>query len=291
MSGFNALTLPNVRLSQKLLERWPTHTYFLHRGTSYGEVMSTVITKNPHWDFELMGGEVRGEDTYDVRHIKVYAGKEWLGTVSYEYHGSDRKIHIANARIASERVRNQGKAVTADPKRALSLINKAFYRKTPTELMTEAREAVFSTLHSISADRSMKANTRKLKFAESAGEFVLATQVELAAIMNASPNGRDLIGKLEECSQSLRALADIKELITTSDLNKATTVVAMPVGYVVHSGDTLSTHTDDTLPEDLRGPLGMLKLTEAGTVLPVGVRVNDTVFFIRNEGESDAVKV
>jgi hypothetical protein len=31
----------------------------------------------------------------------------------------------------------------------------------------------------------------------------------------------------------------------------------------------------------------MLKLTEAGTVLPVGVRVNDTVFFIRNEGESD----
>ena len=287
MSGFNALTLPNVRLSQKLLERWPTHTYFLNRGTSYGEVMSTVITKNPHWDFELMGGEVRGEDTYDVRHIKVYAGKEWLGTVSYEYHGSDRKIHIANARIASERVRNQGKAVTADPKRALSLISKAFYRKTPTELMAQARGEASNLLYRINSDIAMRFTQRRNNFNESAGEFVMAMQLGLASVMSAYSKGGDLMGKIAECSRLSVELSDVRNLCNLNSTDSTTTVVAMPVGYVVHSGDTLSTHTDDTLPEDLRGPLGMLKLTEAGTVLPMGIRINDTVFVIRTEGESD----
>ena len=287
MSGFNALTLPNVRLSQKLLERWPTHTYFLNRGTSYGEVMNTVITKNPNWDFELVGGEVRGENTYEIRNIKVYAGKEWLGTVSYEYHGSERKIHIANARIASERVRNQGKAVTADPKRALSLINKAFYRKTPVELMAQARGEASNLLYRINSDIEMRFTQRRNNFNESAGEFVMAMQLGLASVMSAYSKGDDLMGKIAECSRLSGELSDVRELCNLNNSDKTTTVVVMPVGYVVHSGDTLSTHTDETLPEDLKGPLGMLKLTEAGTVLPMGIRINDTVFVIRTEGESD----
>jgi hypothetical protein len=287
MSGFNALTLPNVRLSQKLLERWPTHTYFLNRGTSYGEVMNTVITKNPNWDFELVGGEVRGENTYEIRNIKVYAGKEWLGTVSYEYHGSERKIHIANARIASERVRNQGKAVTADPKRALSLINKAFYRKTPVELMAQARGEASNLLYRINSDIAMRFTQRRNNFNESAGEFVMAMQLGLASVMSAYSKGDDLMGKIAECSRLSVELSDVRNLCNLNSADSTTTVVVMPVGYVVHSGDTLSTHTDETLPEDLKGPLGMLKLTEAGTVLPMGIRINDTVFVIRTEGESD----
>lgn len=287
MSGFNALTLPNVKLSQKLLERWPTHTYFLNRGTSYGEVMNTVITKNPNWDFELVGGEVRGENTYEIRNIKVYAGKEWLGTVSYEYHGSERKIHIANARIASERVRNQGKAVTADPKRALSLINKAFYRKTPVELMAQARGEASNLLYRINSDIAMRFTQRRNNFNESAGEFVMAMQLGLASVMSAYSKGDDLMGKIAECSRLSVELSDVRNLCNLNSADSTTTVVVMPVGYVVHSGDTLSTHTDETLPEDLKGPLGMLKLTEAGTVLPMGIRINDTVFVIRTEGESD----
>jgi hypothetical protein len=153
--------------------------------------------------------------------------------------------------------------------------------------MAQARGEASNLLYRINSDIAMRFTQRRNNFNESAGEFVMAMQLGLASVMSAYSKGGDLMGKIAECSRLSVELSDVRNLCNLNSTDSTTTVVAMPVGYVVHSGDTLSTHTDETLPEDLKGPLGMLKLTEAGTVLPMGIRINDTVFVIRTEGESD----
>jgi hypothetical protein len=51
--------------------------------------------------------------------------------------------------------------------------------------------------------------------------------------------------------------------------------------YLVKMGDAIQLFNDNTLPEDMRGKLGMLKLVEAEAfVSNVGCRINDEVFVV-----------
>jgi hypothetical protein len=51
--------------------------------------------------------------------------------------------------------------------------------------------------------------------------------------------------------------------------------------YLVKIGDAIQLYDNNTLPEDMRGKLGMLKLVEAEAfVSNVGCRINDEVFVL-----------
>jgi hypothetical protein len=51
-------------------------------------------------------------------------------------------------------------------------------------------------------------------------------------------------------------------------------------------------HTDDSLPDILRGGLGLLKLVEVGTTIPnIGVRAEDNIFFVLDAEEPNDTDV
>lgn len=302
--AIDLMALPNVRIADRLVERYPKEQYRYMFATGdtpycqYGEAMHTVITKNPQWDFVVSGGNshrrLESADAAGVREailvtkVVVFAGKEELGTVAFEYHGSNRKISILNQRLAADRVRNNGKVFTSDAKKAVSLINKAFYRKTPAEVMEEARSKLLITFNNIIGNKNQSIYHHDMKLNSLSTAFVKDKYPELMDILKTFSRGEEVTNALTTYLDAVQDLDALRLMANKHTDGKAVPIVVIRGGYVVHSGDTLSTYTDETLPHELRGPLGMLKLVEPQKLLPVGIRVDDTVFLVVPQGENDA---
>lgn len=300
----NIFELPNVRISNNILTNRPRDKYkYVVSHAEFKAVLQELVTKNPQWDFEFVHGyrsqDPDGQTFFNMSKVYLYAGKEHLGAVGIEYHGGERKVYVHNHRVAAERSRNQGRAFTKDPKRAITLVNKTFSRKSPVELMRDARTKVSSVVVSITQQRKVDlariADTVRAK----AGAFVVANEDRLADIFKESTLGMEVLDSVNKAATQ-KALVDEAEMMLNSlspstntlSYKKSATVVVLQSSYVVHSNDTLSTYTNETLPQEFRGPLGLLKLTEAETLLPVGVRVSDDVYLIvLEEGEKDDAQV
>lgn len=303
--SIDALALPNVRIAESIKTARPPqqYTYTLDGHKEFREVLTHAISANPHWDFEFVSGKRVGiEDPqnpgrfmFRLTKAKVSLGKEYLGDIGIEYHGSSEKVYVLNHRLAAVRSRNQGKAFTSSTQRAITLINKSFSRRTPTELMRDAKALVFSGLNELNSARYFKVREAAVDMNKWASQFVMDNFEQLKPMLAGLANGSQLTEGMATFKQATEAAEEIKMLKNVTDEGGNTTVVVLHGSYVVHSGDTLSTFTHDTLPDALRGPLGMLKLVEPNTLLPVGVRINDEVFLIRvnltAEGEKDAAQV
>lgn len=295
----DVLALPNVSSSNALLLARPPaeFRYSLDGHKGYKEVMEYLISKYPQWDFVFVQGNRNGEKDADGRiplfldKVRVQAGKEVLGFIGVAYHGTTRKVYVLNHRTSAQRSRNQGKMFTADTKRAIQTVTKMFSRKSPTELMNEALEGVAATLRSISVAAAHCDSTHRDNVKVRAAQLVMDNRQQLLSI--AEQGGMLGWAELAECLTAYdKHTEDVEQIQTVnkSYVNKtAATVVALQNSYVVHWNDTVSIFTNDTLPHELRSPLGLLKLTEPKTLLRIGLRVNDDVYLVVPEGESDAV--
>lgn len=303
--SINVLALPNVRIEQSLKDARPPdkYTYSLMGHTEFQEILTHVVAQNPQWDFEFVAGrrttiedaDNPGKNFFRLTKVKVWLGKEHLGDVGIEYHGSAEKVYVLNHRVAANRVRNQGKAFTTDPKRAISLINKNFCRRTPAELMQGAIAMAHTKLGSLSSARYYQTKEAVGEVSKWATKLVLENFDLLQPLLSQSSVGASLHEAMVKFEHMTNREQEAYMLREKADKGQATTVVVLHDSYVVHSIDTLSTFTHETLPEVLRGPLGMLKLVEEGTILPAGVRIDDAVFLINvalpSEGEKDAAQV
>lgn len=301
----NVLALPNVRIEQSLRDARPSHqyTYTLNGHREFQEVLTNVIAQNPHWDFEFVNGRRTniddtsnpGKSYFRLTKVKVYLGKEYLGDVGIEYHGSGEKVYVLNHRVSAERVRNQGKAFTSNPQRAISLINKNFSRKTPSERLKDANSMIAQQVANLNSSRYFQVREAIADLQKRASQFVLDQFEALRPMLTTSAEGNKLLEGMATYQKATEASEEVKMLINAVDNKLTTTVVVLQDSYVVHSGDTLSTFTHDTLPDVLRGPLGMLKLVETNVLLPIGIRVDESVFLINKklvvEGEKDATQV
>jgi hypothetical protein len=65
------------------------------------------------------------------------------------------------------------------------------------------------------------------------------------------------------------------------DANKTALVIKDDGKYLVKMGDVIQLFNDNTLPEDMKSKLGMLKLVEAETFISnMGCRISDEVFVV-----------
>ena len=90
--------------------------------------------------------------------------------------------------------------------------------------------------------------------------------------------GLALIEKTQTAEHEMLTVQDVRDAFSH---DKTSMVIVVDKNYVVKTGDNVQLYDDNTLPENIRGKLGMLKLVEPEAVVTgIGCRVSIDAFVV-----------
>ena len=293
MDASTAMTLSNVTFSDKLLNGRRKSEFDFVVEKPLNEIMWKVITENPSWEFKvheyygnLNEGQTKTSETADTRpritisKFAVYKDGEEIGKIDRDYR-YDAGGHIFS--ITSNAIRNERERIssyrTKDAKKALAAIKKTFSNKSVGERVSEAlgeaarvvsRQAGQKRGNHQSALHSLIPLMRSFAFVENTDAF------KKYAINNGQAHQ---LAKIRETEAEMLTVTDIESKFKS---DKGTSLVLLSNGkYVVKTGDEVQLYDDNTLPLDMRGKLGMLKLVEPEQMIEgVGCRATTEVFVL-----------
>jgi hypothetical protein len=311
----NPIPLPNVVFGPKLQDMgipkeqmYPTYEHDPLR-----ELLWELASRNPLWDFTISKSSVHKRDegvvdglthTLFIREITITSEREVLGSFTADYHGATRKLFITNERIAKERTgRNQGRMATSDVKRAYREIVKNFYSKNPKERATEAASLIAKKLGDIDRKTSHSVYQFDHEFQTAVSSFVKRNPQVLTTFPHVDLDRNKAVSSLE----SLNAASEAKDKIATVQMtmanmwssladpskhkapDNAAVVISQGSTYVLTYKGQICTIPSEDLPEELRGPLGMLKLSDAMQLIDgIGFRIDDKIFLVFTQESNDA---
>jgi hypothetical protein len=287
MDASTAMTLSNVTISDKLLNGRRKSDFDFVVEKPLHEIMWKVIVENPSWEFRVLEyyGQIKSE-TADTRprltigKFAVFKDGEEIGKIDRDYR-YDAGGHIFS--ISSNTIRNERERVgayrTKDAKKALAAIKKTFSNKSVAERMNDALgEANRVVSRQTSQKRSNHQSTlHNLMPLMKAFAFVQhAEDFKKYVIVNGQAHQ---LAKLREAEAEMLTVTDIEAKFKA---DKGTSLVLLSNGkYVVKTGDEVQLYDDNTLPLDMRGKLGMLKLVEPEQMIEgVGCRATTEVFVL-----------
>jgi hypothetical protein len=286
----NTLELSNVEISDKLKENAAAHgrtITFVDR--LIDPVIQRLATLNPLWRFVATDVTYSSDNQLRVTAFSVVEHGEELGTIERHYHGREYVIHVCNERIGKDRVRRGGYK-TADADKAILKAKKMFYKLKPTERLEQAMKAAEGV---ISQQKRRKDNERynhERTVRDAAMHFIMGTGFPLFLAHVESWHDIDKnritksINEKERIDSEMLTIEKVKQHFE----NRVAAVVVKDGGkYLVKVGDDVQLYDDNSLPETMRGKLGMLKLVEAEYFIEdVGCRVNDEVFVVLMDEET-----
>ena len=289
----NAMEFINVVLSDKLQrERGiPKADYKLW------SPMNTVIEKlaplHPMWRFEVTEATNFNSGKPDALIVKVSEYGDVLGSIGRQWHGSNYQLFVTNDRISDKMVRGSSYKTT-DPEKAIAKIRKTFSRASIKERVakSETRAADFlanQASYKLREEREVKAsiNGKAMKYVMQEGWPSFLAHVETLPA-----NERDNILKnVQERDRLKDEMLTIESVQAKFNEQKTALVIRDAGKYVVKIGDTVQIYDDNTLPTNLRGGIGLLKLVEVEHFLTdIGCRVSDEVFvlLVKEEGVEHA---
>jgi hypothetical protein len=171
---------------------------------------------------------------------------------------------------------------TKDPKKALAAIKKTFISKTINERINTARDVASNVIHRQIRQKNSDASDSFRKLESSVKKFAFElrpTEYEDYAIQSGVGV---VLSKYKEQSLEMKTVQDIKNKFENAG---AINLVIVDKGkYIVKTGDEVKLYDDNTLPNDMRGKLGMLKLVEPEQMIEgVGCRATAEVFVLTAE--------
>ena len=287
MDASTAMTLSNVTFSDKLLNGRRKSDFDFSVEKPLHEIMWKVIVENPTWEFKVHEyyGSVKSE-TADTRpritvsKFAVFKDGEEIGKIDRDYR-YDQGGHVFS--ITSNAIRNERERVgayrTKDAKKALAAIKKTFSNKSVGERVNEAlgeaarvvsRQAGQKRGNHQSALHSLIPLMKAFAFKEMEEAF------KKYVVRNGQAHQ---LAKIRETEAEMLTVTDIESKFKT---DKGTSLVLLSNGkYVVKTGDEVQLYDDNTLPLDMRGKLGMLKLVEPEQMIEgVGCRATTEVFVL-----------
>jgi hypothetical protein len=287
----NVLELNNVVLSEKLQrERGiPKTDYKLYRLMQ--EVLDKLAPLRPMWKFEITGAQNFSGNTPDVLKVEVSEYGEMLGTIHRAWHASDYHLFISNDRIEEKMTRGSAYKTTS-PEKAIAKIKKTFSRPSVNERVAKAEklgehiiDRQVSNMHRNIRDAKYNIHEAANKYVMGEGWPLFLTYVETLPTVE-----RDrLLKHIQARDNNAEEMLTI-EAVQAKFRERKTALVIKDAGkYVVKIGDSVQIYDDNTLPLNLRGGLGLLKLVDAEHFLAsIGCRVNEEVFIVlvNEEGES-----
>jgi hypothetical protein len=286
MDANTAMTLSNVTISDKLLNGRRKSEFDFVVEKPLNEIMWKVITENPTWEFrvEQYYGQIKSETADDrpritVSKFKVFKDGEEVGVIDrdYRYDAGGYIFSITSNTIRNERER-VGAYRTKDAKKALAAIKKTFNPKSLTERMNEAFGEATRAISRQSSRKGADYQNTLRNLSPLMKTFVFI-EMEEAFKKYAIRNGQaHNLAKLQETEDEMLTVTDIESKFKGA----GTSLILVANGkYLVKTGDEIQTYDDNTLPVEMRGKLGMLKLVEPEQMIEgVGCRATTEVFVV-----------
>jgi hypothetical protein len=243
-----------------------------------GEVLNTLLVNNPTWRFSMTRisgylSETVNSQQVDIRH----QDGEFLGYLKVEYM---RGAYMTA--VHSERLKN-GRAATSDVKRALGIVKKAFVKSNVNERIDKAENGAVSLVSSAFSNLKYKLARPRHELEGFAFDMVMSEREQEFNEYLSRLGRRDLVSEYGELRMELETIEQVK---TALDGKRTALVIPDDNKYIVKIGDDVQLYTADTLPEQLRGRLGLLKLVNEGQMVTnAGCRVSDTVFVVLIDNE------
>jgi hypothetical protein len=208
---------------------------------------------------------------------------EVLGTISKEYHGSNYVIQISNERISKDRTRRGGYR-TADADKAILKAKKMFFKLKPNERVEKAIKDASGVIQQQSRRKDREKHDHANTIQNAANKFIMGTgfPMFLEHIKTMAESEQNKINKaIGECDRISEEMLTIDKVKSQFENGKTALVIKDGGKYLVKIGDKIDLFDDNTLPDDMRGKLGMLKLVEAEQFISnTGCRINDEVFVL-----------
>lgn len=243
------------------------------------ELVLKLSAIRPLWTFSIT------DNGYSIRTygFDVYESGEKLGEVAWGYFRNNHGFVIENERIGKLKQRSNTHR-TSDPKKALAVIKKTFYRQNFSERFTAAAEAIDKLLYNQTYDKSRKANKAKHDLDNQAKEFAYGLQDEFIEFLKAK-NAHHVWEANHTASLEMLTIEAAKKAVGSKN---AAVVLRADGQYIVKLRDKVEIMDDTTLPSWLKAKLGMLKLVEDDHfVSDVGCRVNAECFMVLADGEGE----
>jgi hypothetical protein len=215
--------------------------------------------------------------------FQVMEAGEVLGTISKEYHGRNYVIQISNERISKDRTRRGGYR-TVDADKAILKAKKMFFKLKPNERVEKAVKDAGSVINQQSRRKDREKYDHAGIIQSAANKFIMGTgfPIFLEHIKTLAESEQIKINRARTENDRIDVEMLTIEKVRIQFENGKTALVIKDGGkYLVKIGDKIDLFDDNTLPDDMRGKLGMLKLVEAEQFISdTGCRINDEVFVL-----------
>jgi hypothetical protein len=279
--SMNTLKLSNVVFCEELEK---------HRSKVAGvyslidPVISRLATLNPLWTFEAQS-RYNVQDGFMVTDFVVKLDGEQLGHIGTSYMGQKGTvISISNDRIGKNRQRSNSYR-TQDADKAILTAKKMFGKMNPAERIQKAKEAAERVVNRASyakqreqARHQQTLQAEMLAWAENKGYQMFIQFIENEALLSTKKKVKEAEGKLSTLDTEMKTIERVQEDFSNS---KTALVVKDSGKYLVKVGDNVQLYDDNTLPQDMRMKVGMLKLVEDEQYLTdIGCKVTSEIFVL-----------
>ena len=246
-------------------------------------LVMNLAMANPLWRFvvtDTMGG-------WRPTNFSVIDSGEVIGKIGRQYYRGDYKISLTNDRISNARERTSSYR-TGDVDKAILMAKKMFFRLKPNERIDKAYDKAKQVMQNQQYDKQREFRYSERETQDSALNFIMGSGFHFfLAHVNGLPEAekKPILKKLEQTKKFKDDMLTIESIRDRFGDNKAALIIKDEGKYMVKIGQDVQIYDDNTLPVEMRGKLGMLKLVEAEHfVSSVGCRINDEIFVVLTEG-------
>jgi len=278
----NVLQLPNVSIRPELAQKGVTtesNVMLILR-----EVVAKLAVDKPLWRFVAHDKNYTGA----VDHFVIMQDGEELGQIEHTFFRGNNCISVSNKRIRQARERSNSYR-TKDASKAIATIKKMFNARSVTERLADASEIAGLVMQQLTSNKHREYAYADRDVASEAVKFARGAGYELFMRHLEANEKQYVVSKFELIKQERQALDEAKELYVN---DKTATVLLGNGMYVVKRRAGTEIFDDNTLPEKLRGKIGMLKLVEdEHFVTGIGCRATSDVFvLLLDEENNDGAK-
>jgi hypothetical protein len=237
---------------------------------------------NPLWRF-VVTDTLSGHKPVN---FSVIDGGETIGKIGRQYYRGDYKISLTNDRISNARERTESYR-TSDVDKAILMAKKMFFRLKPNERIEKAFEQAKQVMTNQHYDKQREHRYSERETESLAVKFIMGTGFPLfLGYVNGLPEHekQPILKKMEQTRKFKEDMMTIESIKDRFGGEHTALIIKDEGKYMVKIGQDVQLYDDNTLPESMRGKLGMLKLVEAEHFISsVGCRINDEIFVVLTE--------
>lgn len=243
-------------------------------------LINELALRRPKWTFVSRSSSVLSDNSvWHYARFDVRVGDETIGTIDMDINWRDgSKSYEFDCRQLRAKRQRSGSTRTKDLKKATKLITGSFYELSYVEHAHKAEQLTKQAAYRVQSARKYAFSQLEAKARPEVMGFLRKHWSEfIGSVLDSKLQG-ELAGMLDVYEEAKAA-----DAVNAAISAKGTFIKLVGDRYVVRrmGSDEVHAYTNETLPNDLRGGMGALKLVTKDTAIPeIGVRGDEDAFYL-----------